>query len=225
MTIVGGRPVLMSGTTMTAETVAQIKAEAMWLRRYLIGAPDERKAILVELAKMMASFPMQEQGAGAAGARADAYLEALGNSPAWAVREARLRVLRGETDLDQRYAPTPPQLASEVRRILEPFRDDLADLEKLQIAAPIGAGDYEPSPEERARVKQTWDTLRPHFAVGEDDRKKQRREFRDDLFAKGNAAVARREAASRAKSGSRLLEGLDAEGDSAAGERDVDRDW
>jgi hypothetical protein len=160
------------------------------------AGPGERKAILTELAKMFAAFPAQEQSDIPTSLRMDAYLEAIGLKPAWAVREARLRVIRGETDLSTRFAPTPPQLALEVSAVLRPLQDDLVDLDRLSVAE-VYEQDPVPAPEERALVAEGFQRLRADLAVGERERLAERKEFRDELFRKGNEVVARHMAAKK----------------------------
>lgn len=87
--------------------------------------------------------------------RSDAYLEALENIPAWAVERAVGRFIRGEAGVDARFAPTPPQVAQESRRAMEPAREDLMKLERLRTAV----ADREASAEERERVADGFDRL------------------------------------------------------------------
>lgn len=89
----------------------------------------------MELAKLFAAFPAQTQDDGATRLRMEAYFDALADVPAWAVGEARRQIVSGWTTLDTRFAPTPPQLASLARMIVQPYRKALSDLELIQEAA------------------------------------------------------------------------------------------
>ena len=88
----------------------------------------------MELAKLFAAFPAQTQNDGATRLRMEAYFEAIGDLPAWAIAEARRRIIRGETLLDLRFAPSPPQLSVIARAVVTPYRMALADLERIQVA-------------------------------------------------------------------------------------------
>lgn len=122
-----------------------------------------RKEVAVELAKLFAAFPAQEQSGGTLDLRMEAYFEALHGIPAWAVQEARLRVIRGEVStLNPTFSPTPPEFAAAARRIMEPVRGDLARLQAIEAAAK----DSDPSSEERGRVVAQMDALRAEMTRG-----------------------------------------------------------
>ena len=153
----GGTPTLMAGFSLTTQDLKKIQQTILNYRRQITAALSERPAIAAELAKLVSAFPMQGQSDSPVSLRVEAYFEALGMAPAWAVREARLRVVRGqEPTLNKSFAPTPPELAEIVRAILRPHRNDLADLETLAQIEPT----FDPSPEERARVGERVEELR-----------------------------------------------------------------
>lgn len=111
----------------------------------------------------MAAFPFRDAGDVDMATRADAYFEALDNCPAWAIQQARLKVVRGEVgSLDTRFAPTPPQFAELVRSLTQPLRDDLVALERLSAAVV----EHVPTPEERARVAAKFAELKQTFPSG-----------------------------------------------------------
>lgn len=154
---VNGKPTLMGGFKISPDQHRQIEASISTFRRQLSAGPSERQAIGLELAKLLTAFPIQGQDGISADMRIDAYIDAIGIAPAWAVREARLKVVRGEVpDLNKNFAPTPPAFADIVKAVLRPLRVDLGDLEALGRIEP----DHEPTPEERARVAQAVDDLR-----------------------------------------------------------------
>jgi hypothetical protein len=128
------------------------------LRRQLSAGPSDRQAIAAELANLFAAFPAQDQSDTPASLRIAAYFDALADAPAWAVRQARLRVVSGEHigSLDTRFAPSPPQFAGVVRGILRPLQDDLADLERISVAV----AEHVPTEAERERVKEGFAKLR-----------------------------------------------------------------
>lgn len=89
-----------------------------------------------ELFRLLAAFP---QRAGEASVsidlRVDGYMTAVSDMPAWALRKAVDDVLGGRVaDLDQRFAPTPPQLARLVRLKLEPVSKFELHLRRLLTA-------------------------------------------------------------------------------------------
>lgn len=105
-----------------------------------------------EITQLLGAFPAQPGAEPDMRLRIQAYFEALGDAPAWAVQQARLQVIRGDAPgLDRRWAPTPPQFAKLVRDQLAPFEADLAELRAL---AKAGSAPDEPqaSPEQRKRV-------------------------------------------------------------------------
>jgi hypothetical protein len=121
--------------------------------------------------------------------RIEAYFDALGAAPAWAVREARLQIIRGDTDLDRRFAPTPPQLADIVKTILRPFRDDLALLESLGEIEP----NVEPRPEERVRVGEGMDELKTELRGQVDEEREKRHAVNLGRIERANDALFERE--------------------------------
>jgi hypothetical protein len=154
LTVVGGKPALMGGLIISPKGRRGLVDSASTLRQRLTAGLGERPAVAAELAKLVMALPKQDPGVGVP-IVAEAYLDAMGDAPAWAVRAARLRFMRGEAlGLNQSFAPTPPQFANLVRSILAPLRKDLADLESL---ASI---DAEPEAAEKARVLEGLDKFR-----------------------------------------------------------------
>lgn len=158
MGTINGKPALMSGMEPTAQERAQIPALTSTLRRQLSAGPGDGRLVAIEVGKLLTAFPHRDAGDADMAARADAYFDALAEAPAWAVRQARLKVISGEYvgSLDARFAPTSPQFAGIVRGILKPLKDDLGDLERLASAT----AEHEPSAEERERVKEGFAKLR-----------------------------------------------------------------
>jgi hypothetical protein len=93
-----------------------------------------------QLAKLLSAFPTQDTGQ-AANLRIDAYFEAIDGSPTWAVEHAVRRILSGSiTELDGRFAPTPPQLATVVRNLVSPVNP----FEDPRRARPMAAEQDQP---------------------------------------------------------------------------------
>lgn len=117
---------------------------------------DNLQHLAVVLAKLFAAFPAGAIDAGPASLRSEAYFDALADIPAWAVARAAGDVIRGEADVDRRFAPTPPQIAALAREKLRPAQDDLTDLLRLEQAT----ADWEPTDAERARVAGGFECLK-----------------------------------------------------------------
>jgi hypothetical protein len=149
---IAGKPTLMEGFTITATERARIRTEARQLRaRCFEGVGDtDRKAASV--AMVLAGFGNR---ADAGDLHAHVYLEAVDNVPAWAVEEVCRRFIRGETEMDARFPPTPPQLAKAARWLVLPLIRDCETLEL--IAATVDE-------EEFKRVANGFDRLREELA-------------------------------------------------------------
>lgn len=82
-------------------------------------SPNEE--IAVEIAKLLAAFPSQDASESPMQLRITAYFEAIAGLPLWAIRDVRVRVVQGMiSDFDRRFAPTPPQFADAVRKVVAP---------------------------------------------------------------------------------------------------------
>lgn len=152
-----GRPILMSGFTITPDQRRRLEAWMTTLKSRLRCDATDTRDKAVELAKLTTAFPMQGQDATSSELRIEGYFEALAGLPAWAVAEARARIIRGETMLDARFAPTPPQLADIVRMVVKPLECDLRDL------ADIARADIEfkePTKPEHDRVMNGFEKLK-----------------------------------------------------------------
>lgn len=153
---VNGNPTLMQGVTVSNRQRDAIQTHLTRLKSRLSCGGQNRSEVAIELAKLFAAFPAQSQSDTPAELRMEAYFEALAGVPGWTVREARGRIIRGETTLNPSFMPTPPQMAELARAILEPIRSDLRRLEALATAD----ANREPPPEERARVTEAFDKLK-----------------------------------------------------------------
>jgi hypothetical protein len=145
----------MHGVEVTEVQARQIGEAIARTEASLRPGPGDLPAKGVVIARLLSAFP----GSGEQGMRSDAYLEALESVPAWAVERAAGRFIRGEAAVDTRFAPTPPQVAQEARAAMQPAREDLAKLVRLQDAV----ADREASPTERARVSAGFDNLLAEF--------------------------------------------------------------
>lgn len=160
---INGRPVLMAGVEVSEADRQRISVLATSYRDRLSPGRDNRRELAVVLAKLLAAFPASASaGETSTDLRMAAYLEAVETMPAWAVDAARLAILRGETDADPRFAPTPPQLARAARAAMRPMAETAADLDRIAMASGV----RDVSPEERARVAEGFDVLASELGRG-----------------------------------------------------------
>lgn len=143
-----GRLVLRPGTAVSETDRQRISALASGYRDRLSPGRDNRRELAVVLARLLAAFPAPAAGETSTDLRIAAYLEAVETIPAWAVDAARGAIVRGETECDPRFAPTPPQLARIAREAMRPMAKEATELEGLARAVER----LEPDEAERARV-------------------------------------------------------------------------
>lgn len=94
--------------------------------------------------------------------RAKQYLAAVADAPVWAMRQARLQLVRGEIDwLDKAYCPTPPQLAAVVNNLVSPFRVELNDLIGLSKATTEEVIDEEAAGRIGQGLAELAESMRP----------------------------------------------------------------
>lgn len=115
-----------------------------------LTAASERE-IGTEFVKLLMAFPAQQLSETTARLRADAYFEALGDLPSWALRAACHRWLRGDVgDVHLAFAPSPPQLRKTATEEMLPCRAQLVRLRRLLDAQVL----KERSAEDRAAMAQ-----------------------------------------------------------------------
>jgi hypothetical protein len=124
--------------------------------RLSCGATDD-KAKAVELARLVTAFPQQGQDQVSADLRAETYFEALDGLPAWAVAEARRRIVAGSTPFGRPWGPGPIEFSDLVREVVKPVKQDLIDLELIDLAAPP---EDMPSEESKQRVAAMVDQFK-----------------------------------------------------------------
>jgi len=96
-----------------------------------LGGGDN-KARLAIVAQMLLAYPMPNASERTGKARAEAYLDALGDIPPFAIVEAVKLWNRGEAgDHDYTWAPAPAVLRKVCQKIIEPLRQAVEELEAL----------------------------------------------------------------------------------------------
>lgn len=134
------------------------RAEAEYYRdrmKETLSSDDPLRQRNAVLAKMIMAYPMcAGSGELGAAARAEAYLDALSDMPAWAIAEAVRRWNRGQAgEHNYSFAPAPAILRRIVDGILAPCRVDLGKVEIALKAVPLErAVDPEPMPKAEPEV-------------------------------------------------------------------------
>lgn len=130
-----GKPILMTGITISSLQAQSLTERRGYLERRLTAAQDERDKA-VSIGKLLSAFAIGNQSDGAAELRGEAYMDAVADAPAWAVETVRRAIIQGKTDLDMRFAPTPPQVAAKVRMLLEPIEREKREIDAILQIAP-----------------------------------------------------------------------------------------
>lgn len=139
-----GKPVLMRGRVVKPEQSRWITARLQQIDKALTSGPDEEPAKAISITKLQAVLgdagvegQLDEQ---LARVRANAYLEAIGDLPAWAIEQAALKWLRGEglgEDDNPNFVPRPVHLIRIAAAILQPIRAERDQLKLLLQCAPV----------------------------------------------------------------------------------------
>lgn len=150
------------------------------LRRQLSTGSEETEAKARSILKLFAVLASESLPADFAKLRQATYLEAVAESPAWAVDRAVSLWIGGAQLADgenRNFVPKPPELMRLVRLLVEPVRDECAGLSRTIAAAEARLGPAEDvaprggfkalPPEEqaavdamRARLEQRYDETR-----------------------------------------------------------------
>jgi hypothetical protein len=139
---IAGRPMLPAGYIVKPEWTIAIDAEIARLKSKLACPPGNEVEQALEITRTFYAFRQEADDRADVDAdmQLEGYYEALDGIPAWAVGDARRKILRGDADrsiradLNLRYPPTPPQLALQCRAVLAPIRLELARLQRIREA-------------------------------------------------------------------------------------------
>lgn len=149
--------------TGCSPTPAQRQAVSRWTAslksRLRCDATDHREKA-VELAKLTSAFPQQGQDQVSSDLRIETFFEALEGMPAWAVREARLQIVNGQTAFGRPWGPGPVEFAELVRGVVKPVQDDLRELAIIEKATAL---EVEPTATERGFIEQGFEDLKASF--------------------------------------------------------------
>jgi len=158
MTDRSGRPTIPNDMAMADRQRREVREAEHALRSSLTERPT-KQAVSVEIARVIASFPMANGAPEATTKlRMDGFLTAVSDIPAWALRRAVDDVLRGVAPgIDARFAPNPPQLANLAREHMKPVMKAANQLRML-LRAEVEAPPVDDAT--RARMAQRMDELR-----------------------------------------------------------------
>lgn len=150
----------MIGDFLTAEIPAPIsETDARWisgrtkqLEAWRAPGPDDRGQILQVLGVLFTTYGGAAVSEDVAATRIKTYLEALSDRPAWAIKRAAKRWLKGDVEGVDRKALDFPPSAARLRDLatecMRPVNLELAALQKLTRAKVVKPID----PEERRRA-------------------------------------------------------------------------
>jgi hypothetical protein len=133
---------------LSGDERTEIGKQLAQLANLTVPKPNDDKAKLVLLTRMLLAYPSAGMTEKAAEARGEAYLFVLDDIPAWVVDQAIRTWLRGETGhlenmpqnvVDYRWAPPPPVLRHACLKALKPFRDVERKLVTLRDAKRLDA--------------------------------------------------------------------------------------
>jgi hypothetical protein len=113
------------------------------LRRQLSSGPEETEAKARSILKLFAVLASENLPADFAKLRQATYLEAVSESPAWAVDRAVSLWIGGAHLADgenRNFVPKPPELMRLVRLVVEPVRDECVGIERTVTAAEARIG-------------------------------------------------------------------------------------
>ncbi len=129
-----------------------LRADAAELR--IILEPAERHETAAEVVPVVITMKATDPGL-AAEIYAEAYLEALENLPLFAIIGARQALFQARTDLNDIFAPTPPEFARLTRRLAAPYVRQLATIEALLDAEE----EIPPAPRTEAELERAAEKL------------------------------------------------------------------
>jgi hypothetical protein len=113
-----------------AQRITELQ-QALW--------PGPEDATLMHLGDLIKEYAASRIDADTVAIKASAYLDAVGDLPAWAVREAIRRWRRGEVDADAQaleFAPRPAKLKAIAERIVMVAKGQANRLQRILDAEP-----------------------------------------------------------------------------------------
>jgi hypothetical protein len=136
----GARKYLSEGSTLTERDRADAETLGRELDVLLLGETGSNaQGRIVLLTKLLMAYPAVGVTAAGAEARAEAYLTALDDIPAWAIAEAIRKWHRGEFGMqyDYTWAPAPAILRRVAEKALAPVKEALQRITDVLKAKPL----------------------------------------------------------------------------------------
>jgi hypothetical protein len=135
----GTKKYLPAGLTLTPEQKVAIEQRRAIAHFALDADAAQKKPRLGLIAKLLLSYPVAGGGSERSGeARAEAYMDALDDVPAWALDKAIRGWHRGEVgEHNYSFAPAPAVLRAVCKRVLAPYRKIHDDMVALLNAKPL----------------------------------------------------------------------------------------
>ena len=137
-----GKPSLMAAFAVTTEQSQWISTRLSDLKMTLESDDMEVKSKAISITKLQSVLGNAAATDDFADVRAEVYLDALAEFPAWAVEAAAMRWIRGEglgKDDNPVFVPKPVQLIRIVRALLNPFEREARQLQYLTEAVALAA--------------------------------------------------------------------------------------
>jgi hypothetical protein len=162
----GTKKYLPAGLILTPEQKVAIEQRRAIAFFSTEADASERKPRLGLIAKLLLSYPVAGGGGERSGeARAEAYMDALDDIPAWALDQAIRGWHRGEVgEHNYSFAPAPAVLRSVCKRLLAPYRKIHDDMLALLNARPL-AEVLNASHSVNPKVVQGFDALSKSLGV------------------------------------------------------------
>lgn len=132
------RKYLPAGLTLTAEDKKLAEKFRDQLLACTVASGHDRKPTLATVTKMLLAYPVSGASQEAGAARAEAYLIALEDIPAWAVEKAIHRWHRGDCgDQNYNFSPPPAILRNISLNEFKPVHEIIEHLDGLVNAIPL----------------------------------------------------------------------------------------
>lgn len=182
---VDGRPALPAALMPSETERASIASRVASLEEEL--TPASRGQIIEVVTALLMSSPQQAMNDQTASAKLRVYAAALDDLPAWALRNAAQKWMRGECDGNVAFAPSPGQLRRIAEAEIARHRAVIERLRRVLNARPLAAYEHENSPEVRQRIATKFGDLAASLEGKVRDSKTRAAQYQDETAKKVRA--------------------------------------
>lgn len=182
---VDGRPALPAALMPSETERASIASRVASLEEEL--APASRGQIIEVVTALLMSSPQQAMNDQTASAKLRVYAAALDDLPAWALRSAAQKWMRGECEGNVAFAPSPGQLRRIAEAEIARHRAVIERLRRVLNARPLAAYEHENSPEVRQRIATKFGDLAASLEGRVRDSKTRAAQYQDETAKKVRA--------------------------------------